>query len=169
MNQQIRLGEDLMSRVSYVMMNDDDALNLRSLARDTVGKLIAELAEGAACSLSDITEIVFVGNPIMHHSFLGFDVVPLGQMPFDLATESAVELPAVDLELPAPMASTYFAPCIAGHVGADAAAAILGEGTASSRRTTTPGRCRDQRRNRVRQRRSNFGSFQSDWPRIRGR
>ena len=83
---------------------------------------------------SDITEIVFVGNPIMHHSFLGFDVVPLGQMPFDLATESAVELPAVDLELPAPMASSYCAPCIAGHVGADAAAAILGEGTASSRR-----------------------------------
>ena len=134
MNQQIRLGEDLMSRVSYVMMNDDGALNLRSLARDTVGKLIAELVEGAACSSSDITEIVFVGNPIMHHSFLGFDVVPLGQMPFDLATESSVELPAVDLELPAPMASTYFAPCIAGHVGADAAAAILGEGTASSRR-----------------------------------
>ena len=70
----------------------------------------------------------------MHHSFLGFDVVPLGQMPFELATESAVELPAVDLELPAPMASTYFAPCIAGHVGAAAAAAILGEGTATSRR-----------------------------------
>ena len=35
MNQQIRLGEDLMSRVSYVMMNDDGAPNLRSLARDT--------------------------------------------------------------------------------------------------------------------------------------
>ena len=45
-----------MSRVSYVMMNED-GLDW-SLARDTVGKLIAELVEGAACSLSDIRNSV---------------------------------------------------------------------------------------------------------------
>tara|TARA_Y100001970_G_scaffold293907_1_gene444493 strand:- start:26229 stop:28253 length:2025 start_codon:yes stop_codon:yes gene_type:complete len=134
MNQQIRLGEDLMSRVSYVMMNEDGAANLRSLARESVAQLVVELAERASCSLSDITEIVLVGNPIMHHSYLGFDVVPLGQMPFELATESAVDLPAADLEIPAPAARAYFAPCIAGHVGADSAAAILAEGTHTARR-----------------------------------
>ncbi|MEC7916630.1 MAG: ASKHA domain-containing protein [Actinomycetota bacterium] len=129
MNSQIRLGEDLMSRVSYVMMNANGAIDLRSLVRESVGDLITALVRSAGRDGGDITEIVLVGNPIMHHSFLGFDVVPLGQMPFELATENAVELPANQLEIPAEHAWVYFAPCIAGHVGADSAAAILSEGT----------------------------------------
>jgi len=134
MNSQIRLGEDLMSRVSYAMMNANGALDLRSLVRESVGELLEALVSNAGRRSSDITEIVLVGNPIMHHSFLGFDIVPLGQMPFELATGDAVELPASHLEMPAEHAWVYFAPCIAGHVGADSAAAILSEGTNKGRR-----------------------------------
>ena len=129
MNLQIRLGEDLMSRVSYVMMNPQGGSQLKELARESVLSLIRKLGATAECDLSNITEIVLVGNPIMHHSFLGFDVVPLGQMPFDLATDEAVQIPAEEVGIPIPAASVYFAPCIAGHVGADSAAALLSEKT----------------------------------------
>ncbi len=69
-----------------------------------------------------------VGNPIMHHLVLGIDPTPLGQAPFVLATDRAVDGPAAELGLDLPFASFYAGPCIAGHVGADAAAAVLAEG-----------------------------------------
>jgi uncharacterized 2Fe-2S/4Fe-4S cluster protein (DUF4445 family) len=59
---------------------------------------------------------------------LGFDPTPLGSAPFALATDAAVRVRARELELPAQEgARVYVLPCIAGHVGADAAGAILAE------------------------------------------
>ena len=128
MNPQIRLGEDLMSRVSYVMMNDGGDAELTSLVRDALRDLIADLASQSNCSPADMLEVVLVGNPIMHHIALGIDPTPLGQAPFVLATDDAVELVDDPLGLGCHDARIYFAPCIAGHVGADTAAAILSEG-----------------------------------------
>ena len=64
----------------------------------------------------------------MHHLFLGIDPSPLGQAPFPLATDNAVVGRAADVGIDAPWAALYVAPCVAGHVGADTAAAILAEG-----------------------------------------
>src|SRR3989440_8392105 len=69
-----------------------------------------------------------VGNPIMHHLLLGIDPVELGGAPFALATDSPLDLRAAELGLTLhPGARVYTLPCIAGHVGADAAAMILAE------------------------------------------
>jgi uncharacterized 2Fe-2S/4Fe-4S cluster protein (DUF4445 family) len=75
-----------------------------------------------------ILEIVLVGNPIMHHLVLGIDPTPLGQAPFTLATNRAVSTQADQLDLDLPNGRAYVGPCIAGHVGADTAGAILAEG-----------------------------------------
>lgn len=128
MNPQIRFGEDLMSRVSYVMMNKGGDKDLTRAIRVAVNDLIGELVDKAGVSRDRILEIVMVGNPIMHHIFLGIDPTPLGGAPFVLATDRAVVGPATMLDLDAPHASFYFGPCIAGHVGADTSAAILAEG-----------------------------------------
>jgi uncharacterized 2Fe-2S/4Fe-4S cluster protein (DUF4445 family) len=64
----------------------------------------------------------------MHHLLLGIDPVELGGAPFALAVDSAIDLPASDLGIAAnPGARVYVLPCIAGHVGADAAAVVLAE------------------------------------------
>jgi uncharacterized 2Fe-2S/4Fe-4S cluster protein (DUF4445 family) len=63
----------------------------------------------------------------MHHLLLGIDPTPLGSAPFVLATDRAVTGPASALDLDLPNASYYVGPCIAGHVGADTAAAMLAE------------------------------------------
>lgn len=128
MNPQIRFGEDLMSRVSYVMMNPGGDQQLTAAVRGALDELVGELTESADCDRSAILEVVIVGNPIMHHLVLGIDPTPLGQAPFVLATDRPVTGPATDLDIEAPFASFYVGPCIAGHVGADAAAAVLAEG-----------------------------------------
>ncbi|GAA3875490.1 ASKHA domain-containing protein [Celeribacter arenosi] len=128
MNPQIRFGEDLMSRVSYAMMNDGGAAEMTSAVREAINTLAAELALEAGLAITDIFEAVFVMNPVMHHLLMGFDPVPLGQAPFALATSSALDLPARDIGLTlAPEAQVYVLPLIAGHVGADAAAVALSE------------------------------------------
>lgn len=133
-NPQIRFGEDLMSRVSYVMMNPDGREAMTRAVREAVNGLIAQVcadgggAEGGVAA-DDILDAVFVANPIMHHLFLGINPTELGQAPFALAVSGAVHGAASDLGLAAnPGARIYLPPCIAGHVGADAASATLAEG-----------------------------------------
>ena len=135
MNPQIRFGEDLMSRVSYVMMNPGGDRELTATVRGALNELVSELLDAGGVDRRHVLDVVLVGNPIMHHIALGIDPTPLGAAPFVLATSGAVECRAVDLQLDLPFASTYLAPCIAGHVGADAAAAMLSEGPHRSTET----------------------------------
>jgi uncharacterized 2Fe-2S/4Fe-4S cluster protein (DUF4445 family) len=60
--------------------------------------------------------------------FLGLDPTPLGAAPFTLATDQSIRIDAVDLGISVhPRGRVYVLPCVAGHVGADAAAAMLSE------------------------------------------
>ena len=128
MNPQIRFGEDLMSRVSYVMMHPEGADELTREVRRAVNELVAGTAEDGGVDLRDILSLTFVCNPIMHHLLLGISPVKLGEAPFALAVEDSVNLPTRDLGLEVnPGAVAYVLPCIAGHVGADTAGMVLGE------------------------------------------
>jgi uncharacterized 2Fe-2S/4Fe-4S cluster protein (DUF4445 family) len=128
MNPQIRFGEDLMSRVSYVMMHPEGAGEMTAAVRDGINKLIDEVAAEGEVDIGDIIEVTIAGNPIMHHLFLGISPIELGSAPFALATDAALNLAASELDLRANAgARVYVLPCIAGHVGADAAAMILAE------------------------------------------
>lgn len=129
MNPQIRFGEDLMSRVSYSMMNPGGDVEMTRAVREAIDTLAVEIAKEAGIAPSLILETVFVCNPVMHHLLLGIDPVELGQAPFALATSNSLTLTARDLDLTSLPASAqvYILPCIAGHVGADAAAVALSE------------------------------------------
>ena len=129
MNPQIRYGEDLMSRVSYVMMNPGGEVEMTRAVRQAIGVLVDQVAAGARIDAREILELTFVGNPIMHHLLLGIDPTELGGAPFALATDQAVTLWASELDLAMvhPNARVYVLPCIAGHVGADTAGVILSE------------------------------------------
>lgn len=133
MNPQIRFGEDLMSRVSYSMMNPGGATDMTRVVREALRGLLAEVAKEAGAEPEDILETVIVCNPVMHHLALGIDPVELGWAPFALATSDAVSLDAAELDLAIhPQARVHFLPCIAGHVGADAAAVALSESPQTS-------------------------------------
>ncbi len=128
MNPQIRFGEDLMSRVSYATMHPGGVDEMTSAVRRTIDELAAETAVEAGIEASDIIEATVVGNPIMIHLVLGLDPKELGFAPFTLTTDQALTVGAEDLNLDLhPGANVYVLPCIAGHVGADAATVMLSE------------------------------------------
>jgi uncharacterized 2Fe-2S/4Fe-4S cluster protein (DUF4445 family) len=128
MNPQIRFGEDLMSRVSYVLMHPEASGELTDVVRKGINDLIADVAREGGIGSADILDVTVAGNPIMHHLFLGISPVELGGAPFALATDGALNLRARDVGLQINAGATvYVLPCIAGHVGADAAAMVLAE------------------------------------------
>ncbi len=128
MNPQIRFGEDLMSRVSYVMMHPGGEVELTAAIRACIDELVGELCASVDASRDDILELTLVGNPIMHHLVFGFDPTELGGAPFALVTDQALTVPARELGIGVnPGARVYALPLIAGHVGADTAGVILSE------------------------------------------
>ncbi len=129
MNPQIRFGEDVMSRVSWVMMNPSGAAQMTLAVREALNELARSAAADGNIDPTDIVETSIVGNPVMHHLLLGLNPIELGGAPFALATDQALQLRAGDLGLTAlhPGARAYILPCIAGHVGADTAGVILAE------------------------------------------
>ena len=128
MNPQIRFGEDLMSRVSYVMMHPEGADEMTVVIRQGLNELFLEAVEEIGAEIEDILEVSLVANPIMHHILLGISPVELGGAPFALTTDAAVEIPAAELDLKINGGGRiYILPCIAGHVGADTAGMILSE------------------------------------------
>ena len=129
MNPQIRFGEDLMSRVSYVMMNPGGDKEMTVAVRAALDALFKEVAAEAGVDKDDILNATFVGNPIMHHLLLGIDPTELGGAPFALAANTSMTLWASELDLTEVNANArvYILPCIAGHVGADTAGVILSE------------------------------------------
>ncbi|MFK5997899.1 MAG: ASKHA domain-containing protein [Rhodobacterales bacterium] len=128
MNPQIRFGEDLMSRVSYSMMNPGGAAEMTQAVRTGINDLFTDISNTSGIDLNLVMDAVFVCNPVMHHLFLGIDPFELGQAPFALATADAVSTRSRNLDLNIhPAARIYLLPCIAGHVGADAAAVTLSE------------------------------------------
>jgi uncharacterized 2Fe-2S/4Fe-4S cluster protein (DUF4445 family) len=110
------------------MMNPGGEKEMTAAIRQALNTLAEETSRQGAIALSDILEVVLVGNPVMHHLFLGIDPTELGGAPFALATGLAITCPAHELDLHLnPGAWAYVLPCIAGHVGADTAGVVLSE------------------------------------------
>ncbi len=129
MNPQVRYGEDLMSRVSYGMMNVGGVDKMHRSIIKALNTLAKNAAGAANISPKSITDTVIVCNTVMHHILLNIDPVELGGAPFALATADALDMKARDLGLTAlgRGAMVHLLPNIAGHVGADNAAVLLSE------------------------------------------
>lgn len=128
MNPQVRFGEDLMSRVSYAMMQPQGVARMHRAIIGAINELARKAAAAVSLTSDDVLEMVLVGNPVMHHLLLGIDPVELGGAPFALAVAAPVEMKARDLGLKLnPAARVHVLPNIAGHVGADNLAVQLAE------------------------------------------
>ena len=167
MNPQIRFGEDLMSRVSYVMMNPGGEVALTAAVREAMDDLIGTLVSEAGVEREDILEVTVVGNPIMHHLVLGIDPTPLGGAPFALAVDKAVRARAslIDLEVhsggPSLPTAAHRRPCRCGRCSRSAV-----RRSTSWRRRAVARRRRHQRRDRPRELGSLARRFISDGTRI---
>ncbi len=130
MNPQIRFGEDVLARVSFIMMNETGLFNMNRVLVKEISGLIKELVKTSKIERSKLLEMTFVANPIMHHILLNIDPTSLGQSPFVLATDESIYLETYKLKIKTPtkLNKSYILPCIAGHVGADTASVLLALG-----------------------------------------
>ena len=116
------------SLASVGRMHPGSEQEMSQAVRQTLAELVTQVCQETDSNVDDILDCAFVGNPIMHHLLLGLSPVELGGAPFALATDSAITMPAHELDLGLNRgARCYVLPCIAGHVGADCAAVVLSE------------------------------------------
>jgi len=126
MNPQIRYGEDLMSRVSYIMMNKGSEKKLTAAIHTQIRGMLEDAIQSLGINNYQMLDVICVGNPIMHHLFIGANPVELGLAPFTLAVKDWIDIPANKLDLGlADAAQVSLFPLIGGHVGADTSAAYL--------------------------------------------
>ena len=129
MNPQIAYGEDVVSRIAFAGREKDGAKRLQSVLVDALNGLRSGLCAEASIPAGRVLDSVMVGNTAMHHLLAGLPVEQLGRAPYSPATTDPLTLPARELGLAlGPGANVYLPPVIAGYVGADHLAMLLGVG-----------------------------------------
>ncbi|MCD6291185.1 MAG: DUF4445 domain-containing protein [Anaerolineae bacterium] len=128
MNPQVTYGEDLMSRVSFAMSEVEGLDRMHRAIIEGLNDVADRAARSAGITRQEITDLVLVGNTVMHHVLLGIDPRELGGMPFPAAVHGPLDYKARDLGLSlAPGAMVHVLPIEAGYVGADNVGVILAE------------------------------------------
>jgi len=128
MNPQVIYGEDVMSRISYVMTNDHGLEQLNQLVIKAVDQIAGRAALEAGIKRNDIVDMTAVGNTCMHHIFLSINPSHLGLSPFTPAMHHSLDIKARDLGLRiSPGAYIHVLPIEAGFVGADNVGVLIAE------------------------------------------
>ena len=128
-NPQTRVGDDVISRISYCSQETDGLGNLQSAVAEEFNKLIGNLCETAGISRECVYEVTLAGNTCMTHLFLGIDPKNLAQAPYVPTVSQSLAVKAHDLGVKInPSGRVYVLPCIAGYVGADTVGVVLSTG-----------------------------------------
>jgi len=129
-NTQREWGADLMTRVlaaSPAERGGKDALaRLSRAVRRDVDEVLTDLLRRVRAKRRHLIALIFVGNSVMHHLFLGLPVESFGFAPYaPLRKEGVAFRPAEKgIRLP-PSSRAHFFPLLAGFVGADAVGVAL--------------------------------------------
>ena len=127
-NSQVQYGDDVISRISCCMLENDGLEKLHRAILADINSLIERMATAAGINLTEIVDLTLVFNTVMHHIFLGISPESLGRSPFISATRQALDVKARDLGII--INSGCYAHCLpieAGFVGADNVAVLLAE------------------------------------------
>jgi uncharacterized 2Fe-2S/4Fe-4S cluster protein (DUF4445 family) len=135
-NPQIAYGEDVVSRISFANRDPAGQNVMQGKLIEAINLLAADLCAEAGAVPQQIVDAVVVGNTVMHHLFAGLPVHQLGTAPFVPVVADALEIPAARTGLALSSgALVYLPPNIAGYVGADHVAMLLGSGIHQDART----------------------------------
>ena len=137
MNPQIAYGEDVMARLGYALEGEEEYRRIQEVEIEGLNRLATTLAAKSGVATTDIEEAVIVGNTAMHHLLLHLPVAQLARAPYVPALTTPVEVKARSLGLNfSPGAYVYLQPVIAGFVGGDHVAMILGSRLDEVRKVT---------------------------------
>ncbi len=132
MNPQVPFGEDVMSRITYAMMNKDGLEKMQKAIIDGINEIINKITTDLRVNGRDggdaIIDMTVVFNTAMHHIFLGFDPEYIGRSPFIPALQHGLNVKARDIGIKInPSSYIYVLPIEAGFVGADNVGVLIAE------------------------------------------
>jgi len=129
LNEQVKYGEDIISRMDFSLKNPGNGRLLQDAVLKSANRLIANLSKSSSVKASGIKEAVVVCNTAMHHLFLGLSVKLLIRPPYKALQkgELTIKAKAAGLKI-YPEADVTFLPNIGGFVGSDAVAFIIASG-----------------------------------------
>lgn len=124
-------GQDIISRVSYCLENREGLDNLHRILINGIDSIVEELCEKTGISPDILFSFTVVGNPVMLHFLLCFQVGGFGFAPYCGLFTSDYLSSAATLGIKAnPEAAVWLLPQIGGFAGSDLLAGLM---TISSR------------------------------------
>lgn len=135
LNGQATYGADVISRISYTMMEPDGLATLQRKVVETLNGLIQQVTAKAGVPRERIYEVVAAGNATMQHLLLGIDPAPISVVPFIPALDkwATVKARSIGLEVH-PEAPLSVFPCCGAYVGGDIVAGLIATGVAQEDR-----------------------------------
>lgn len=125
-NPQIMYGEDVVTRITYASRRPEHLAKMQDLVISTVNRLLDAVCQESGIPSEQVYELVFVGNSVMHHLFLGIPPKHIGVAPFIPVTGSMESFPAKELGVRMnPEGIVTAIPLIEGYIGSDAVANLL--------------------------------------------
>jgi len=132
MNPQVPYGEDVMSRITYAMMNPDGLEKMQKAIIDGLNEIIERVSSDLRVNGRNggeaIVDMTVVFNTAMHHIFLGFNPEYIGRSPFIPAIQHSLDIKARDMGIKInPASYIHVLPIEAGFVGADNVGVLIAE------------------------------------------
>lgn len=128
MNPQIRYGEDVLSRITYCMDDDNGLAILHQTIIEGINTLVTRLSKAAGINVEQVAEMVLVFNTAMHHIALNINPCYVGRSPFAPAVRKSLDIKARDLGIRiAAGGNIHCLPVEAGFVGPDNVAVLIAE------------------------------------------
>ncbi len=119
LNPQVIIGEDLVSRITYIMKNKATE-KAKELVINAINSILETCCDKANISITNVKDISIVGNTGMHHIFFGVPSQFLAVSPYVPVFKAPINISAGALGLKCnPNVNIYSPPVIAGYVGTD--------------------------------------------------
>lgn len=135
-NQQIKRGEDVISRIIYADKKDGGD-EMSRLVLDTIDTLVQRACKRVRAIPQDIVKATIGGNSTMLHLLLGISASSIRLSPFVTAINHIPTLQAKDVGLEIhPGATVDCLPGVASYVGADITAGVLSTGVDDTDKVT---------------------------------
>lgn len=125
-NAQRPYGADVVSRMQYIMENENGLTCLTGLIRNQVFGMLDDLCGEAGIDPLEVHTLYVAGNTVMQHLFAGLDPRAIALAPYVPEEYFDDGKPSKLPERPG--LAVYYAPCVAGYVGGDITAGILSAG-----------------------------------------
>lgn len=128
LNTQKAFGGDVISRIEYVMREEEGLAALQGRIRSQIEDMSRELLQKNRLESDDISVIAVAGNTTMMHLFTGLNPEAIASAPFIPVSLGEEIVPAAELGFETLSCPVLLLPSLSGYVGADISAGIVASG-----------------------------------------